>query len=86
MPSVDCFARRERGLRGQSYCAGSSSHVDEKYNAPPKEVVLSEEDIHTLESFRTSLLCITELMNVSVVDKNDISGILDVGTGALLQS
>ena len=58
-----------------------SSHVDEKYNAPPKEVVLSEEDIHTLESFR-----ITELMNVSVVDKNDISGILDVGAGTLLQS
>ena len=49
-------------------------------------MVLSEEDIHTLESFRTSLLRITELMNVSVVDKNDISGILDVGAGTLLQS
>lgn len=83
---MDCFARRERGLRGQSYCLCFSSHVDEKYNAPPKEVVLSEEDIHTLESFRTSLLRITELMNVSVVDKNDISGILDVGAGTLLQS
>lgn len=48
--------------------------------------MLSEEDMHTLESFRTSLLRITELMNVSVVDKNDISGVLDVGTGTRLQS
>ena len=49
-------------------------------------MVLSEEDIQTLESFRTRLLRITELMNVSVVDKNDISGILDVGVGRIAES
>lgn len=52
--------------------------VDEIYNAPPKEVVLSDEDVKLLESFRNSLLSIAKLMNISVVDENNISVLLDV--------
>ncbi|KAK8813898.1 hypothetical protein WA556_000469, partial [Blastocystis sp. ATCC 50177/Nand II] len=50
----------------------------EIYNAPPKEVVLSDEDVKLLESFRNSLLSIAKLMNISVVDENNISVLLDM--------
>ncbi|KAM7456325.1 hypothetical protein BLSTO_02910 [Blastocystis sp. subtype 1] len=55
-----------------------ASCVDEIYNAPPKEVVLSDEDLKLLESFRNSLLSIAKLMNISVVDENNISVLLDM--------
>lgn len=59
-------------------CSECISCIDDIYNAPPKEVVLSDEDVKLLESFRTGLLEIAKLMNISVIDENNISDLLDV--------
>lgn len=52
--------------------------LDDKYNAIPKSSELSEEDLQLVQSFRNELLNIASFMNLSIVDENDISSILDV--------
>lgn len=52
--------------------------LDDKYNAIPKSSELSEEDLQLVQSFRNELLKIASFMNLSIVDENDISSILDV--------
>lgn len=50
----------------------------EKFNAIPKDYELTNEDMELLQSFRMELLRIANFMNLSIVDSNDISSILDV--------
>ena len=52
--------------------------LDDKYNAITKSSELSEEDLQLVQSFRNELLKIASFMNLSIVDENDISSILDV--------
>ena len=59
-------------------CCYSYSHSDEKFNAIPMETELSSEEEHQLEVLRSWLLKIAKLLNVSIVDENEISAILDV--------
>ncbi|KAK8796161.1 hypothetical protein JH06_4529 [Blastocystis sp. subtype 4] len=49
----------------------------DKYNIIPIDTDLSAEEIESLNELRDGLLRIASLMNVSIVDTNDISGIID---------
>ena len=52
--------------------------LDDKYNAIPKSSDLSEEDLQLIQSLRCELLKIASFMNLSIVDENDISSLIDV--------
>ena len=55
-----------------SFCS-----LGDKYNIIPIDTDLSAEEIESLNELRDGLLRIASLMNVSIVDTNDISGIID---------
>lgn len=64
-------------------CAESS--LDDKFNSMPMETELSSEEEHYLTVLRSWLLKIASLLNVSIVDENEISAILDVFPDSVLQ-
>ena len=51
----------------------------------PMETELSSEEEHYLTVLRSWLLKIASLLNVSIVDENEISAILDVFPDSVLQ-
>lgn len=52
--------------------------VDDKFNTVKMETELSPEEEHHLTVLRSWLLKIANFLNVSIVDENEISAILDV--------
>ena len=60
-------------------------HVDEKYNAIPTDADLSSEDVEAIKVLHDGLVQIAALLNASIVDPNDISGMIDVIEGEIKQ-
>lgn len=54
------------------------SCADDKFNTIKMETELSPEEEHHLTVLRSWLLKIANFLNVSIVDENEISAILDV--------
>ena len=52
--------------------------VDEKYNAIPTDADLSSEDVAAIKVLHDGLMEIANLLNTSIVDPNDISGMIDM--------
>ncbi|KAK8828190.1 hypothetical protein WA538_002703, partial [Blastocystis sp. DL] len=50
----------------------------EKYNAIPTDADLSSEDVAAIKVLHDGLMEIANLLNTSIVDPNDISGMIDV--------
>ena len=52
--------------------------VDEKYNDIPTDADLSSDDVAAIKVLHDGLMEIANLLNTSIVDPNDISGMIDV--------
>ena len=57
--------------------------IVEKYNTISQDSTVSNEDLETLQSFKSELLKIAASLNLSIVDENDIQSIISVCTRML---